>query len=39
MTFYNTVLEVLKSDSRFFTENGELLRNAVYDAAMQMTLP
>ena len=36
MTFYNTVLEVLKSDSRFFTENGELLRNAVYEAAMQM---
>lgn len=36
MTFYNTVIEVLKSDSRFFTENGELLRNAVYEAAMQM---
>lgn len=36
MTYYNTVIEVLKSNSRFFTENGELLRNAVYEAAMQM---
>lgn len=34
--FYQKVLEVLKQDSRFFTENGELLRNAVYEAAMKM---
>ena len=36
MTFFDTVLEVLKSDERFFTENGVLLRNTVYEAAMQM---
>lgn len=36
MTFFDTVLEVLKSDERFFTEDGVLLRNAVYEAAMQM---
>ncbi len=35
-TFYNKVLDVLKQDERFFTEEGELLRNAVYEAAMQM---
>ena len=34
--FYNIVLEVLKQDKRFFTDNGELLRNSVYEAAMQM---
>lgn len=34
--FYQNVLDVLKQDSRFFTENGELLRNAVYEAAMKM---
>lgn len=34
--FYNDVINVLKQDSRFFTENGELLRNAVYEAAMKM---
>lgn len=34
--FYQNVLEVLKQDSRFFTENGELLRNGVYEAAMKM---
>lgn len=34
--FYNDVLEVLKQDERFFTEDGTLLRNAVYEAAMQM---
>lgn len=34
--FYNTVLNVLKQDDRFFSENGELLRNAVYEAAMKM---
>ena len=35
-TFYNKVLDVLKQDERFFTQEGELLRNAVYEAAMQM---
>lgn len=34
--FYETVLDVLKQDNRFFTEEGILLRNAVYEAAMQM---
>lgn len=34
--FYDNVIEVLKQDSRFFTEEGELLRNAVYEAAMKM---
>lgn len=36
--FYETVLEVLKQDNRFFTEEGVLLRNAVYEAAMQMDM-
>ena len=34
--FYETVLEVLQSDERFFAEDGAFLRNAVYEAAMQM---
>lgn len=34
--FYETVLNVLKQDNRFFSEDGVLLRNAVYEAAMQM---
>ena len=34
--FYKTVLTVLKSDKRFFAEDGIFLRNAVYEAAMQM---
>lgn len=34
--FYDVVLDVLKQDNRFFTEDGTLLRNAVYEAAMQM---
>lgn len=34
--FYQSILDVLKQDSRFFTESGELLRNAVYEAAMKM---
>lgn len=33
--FYNIVLEVIKQDKRFFTDNGELLRNSVYEAAKQ----
>lgn len=36
MKFFDTVLEVLKQDERFFTAEGELLRNAVYESAMQM---
>lgn len=36
MSFYNVVLDVLKQDERFFTDDGQLLRNAVYEAAMQM---
>lgn len=35
-TFFDKVLDVLRQDTRFFSENGELLRNAVYEAAMQM---
>ena len=34
--FYNAIVEVLKQDNRFFTEDGMLLRNAVYEAAMQL---
>ncbi|MEG0900233.1 MAG: site-specific DNA-methyltransferase [Oscillospiraceae bacterium] len=34
--FYDTVVEVLRQDTRFFTDEGELLRNAVCEAAMQM---
>lgn len=36
MNFYNEVLNVLKSDDRFFSDDGQLLRNAVYEAAMQI---
>lgn len=36
MNFYNEVLDVLKSDERFFSDDGQLLRNAVYEATMQM---
>lgn len=36
INFYNEVLEVLKSDERFFSDDGQLLRNAVFEAAMQM---
>ena len=34
--FFDTVLNVLREDERFFTAEGELLRNAVYEAAMKM---
>jgi len=34
--FFERVVEVLKQDERFFTAEGELLRNAVYESAMQM---
>ena len=35
-SFYNTVIDVLKQEERFFSDDGVLLRNAVYEAAMQM---
>ena len=34
--FFDTVVDVLKQDKRFFTEDGTLLRNRVYEAAMNM---
>lgn len=34
--FYETVLEVLKQDSRFIADDGTFMRNAVYEAAMKM---
>lgn len=34
--FFDTVLSVLKQDERFFAEDGTFLRNAVYEAAMQL---
>ncbi|MCR5122343.1 MAG: hypothetical protein K6B74_07980 [Ruminococcus sp.] len=33
---FETILEVLKQDDRFFTKNGELLRNVVVEAAGKM---
>lgn len=36
MMFYDVVLDILKQDERFFTDEGQLLRNAVYEAAMKM---
>lgn len=36
MTFFDRVIDVLKADERFFSDDGVLLRNAVYEAAMQM---
>lgn len=36
MSFFETVLAVLKQDERFFTADGELLRNSVYESAMKM---
>ena len=35
-TFFDTLLQVLRQDKRFFSDEGELLRNAVYEAAMGM---
>lgn len=35
-TLYDNLLEVLRKDERFFTEDGELLRNAVVEAAGKM---
>lgn len=34
--FFDIVLNVLKQDERFFAEDGTFLRNAVYEAVMQM---
>jgi len=34
--FFDVLLHVLKQDERFFSQEGEFLRNAVYEAAMQM---
>jgi len=36
MNFFDTVIEVLKQNERFFSAEGELLRNSVYEAAMKM---
>ncbi len=36
MNFFETVVSVLKQDERFFTAEGDFLRNAVYEAAMRM---
>lgn len=36
MNFFDKVLSVLRQDERFFSADGELLRNAVYEAAMKM---
>lgn len=36
MNFFDKVLSVLRQDERFFSAEGELLRNAVYEAAMKM---
>lgn len=34
--FFETLTEVLKADERFFTEDGALLRNKVYESAMNL---
>ena len=34
--FFNTLLNVLKKDERFFATDGTFLRNTVYEAAMKM---
>ena len=34
--FFDAVVSILKTDERFFTAEGDLLRNAVYEAAMKM---
>ncbi|MBM6810630.1 site-specific DNA-methyltransferase [Faecalitalea cylindroides] len=34
--FYNELINVLKNDERFISEDGQLLRNSVYEAAMKM---
>ena len=34
--FFDDVLQILKHDNRFFSTDGKFLRNAVYQAAMQL---
>lgn len=34
--FFETLIKVLKANERFFTEDGTLLRNKVYESAMNM---
>lgn len=34
--FYNTLTSLLKNDERFISEDGQLLRNSIYEAAMKM---
>ena len=34
--FYDEVIEILKDDERFFSQDGSLLKNALYEAAMRM---
>ncbi len=34
--FYERVLEVIRKDNRFFSQNGVLLKNALYEVTMQM---
>ena len=34
--FFDTVIGVLRQNEKFFSAEGELLRNAVYEAAMKM---
>ena len=34
--FYDILVEVLKVEKRFFTEDGALLRNKVYESALNM---
>lgn len=34
--FYETLIEILKNDDRFFSNEGDLLKNSVYEAAMRM---
>ncbi|MGI6345866.1 MAG: DNA methyltransferase [Limisphaerales bacterium] len=35
-SFFETLLEVLKAEERFFAEDGTLLRNKVYESALSM---
>lgn len=39
ISFFETLIEVLKQDKRFFTEEGTLLRNKVYESAINMDVP
>lgn len=34
--FFEILLKILKTDERFFTKDGKLLRNKVYESAMNM---